>query len=77
MIGVDTNVLVRYGVEDDAEQTKRADSLLRRALAKGEAIFISEIVVCEFVWVLESAYRVRRAEIADTLANLILPRGLD
>jgi len=70
MIGVDTNVLVRYIVEDDAEQTKRADALFRRALAKGEMIFISEVVLCELVWVLESAYRVHRAEIADALANL-------
>jgi predicted nucleic-acid-binding protein len=70
MIGVDTNVLVRYIVEDDAAQTKRADALFRRALAKGEAIFISEVVLCELVWVLESAYHVHRAEIAEALANL-------
>jgi predicted nucleic-acid-binding protein len=71
MIGVDTNVLVRFLVEDDAEQTKRADALFRRALARDEKIFISEVVLCELVWVLDAAYHLPSAEIADLVTNLM------
>jgi predicted nucleic-acid-binding protein len=70
MIGVDTNVLARFVVEDDSRQTERANAMFRRALAKGERIFISDVVLCELVWVLSSAYRVPRDEIAEVLANL-------
>lgn len=77
MIGVDTNVVVRYLVEDDAEQTKRAEALFRRAAAKGETIFVSEVVLCEIVWVLESVYRVQRREIADLLDNLMRAKQVE
>jgi predicted nucleic-acid-binding protein len=77
MIAVDTNVLVRYLVEDDAEQTRRAESLFRRALAAGEAIFVSEIVLCELVWVLKTAYRLRREEIVDMLATFVRAKQLE
>lgn len=70
MIGVDTNLLVRFLVEDDAHQSKRAGQLFRRALAKGERLFISDVVLCEVVWVLEGAYRVPRGEIAALLLDL-------
>jgi predicted nucleic-acid-binding protein len=77
MIGVDTNVLVRYLVEDDEEQTKRAEALFRRASAKGETIFVSDVVLCEIVWVLESVYHVRRGEIADLLENLMRAKQVE
>jgi predicted nucleic-acid-binding protein len=77
MIGVDTNVVVRYLVEDDERQTKRAEALFRRAVAKGETIFVSDLVLCEIVWVLESVYRVQRSEIADLLENLMRARQVD
>jgi len=71
MIGVDTNVLARFIVEDDVEQTKRATSLFRRALAKAEKVFVSDVVLCELVWVLDAAYHVPRVEIADALTDLL------
>ena len=77
MIGVDTNVLVRFVVDDDALQAKRADALFRRAIAKGERVFISDAVLCELVWVLDAAYRFRRTEIAEALANLIRATGVE
>ena len=52
MIALDTNVLVRFIVEDDDEQTGRAVLLIHDALAKNEPLFVSEVVLCEVVWVL-------------------------
>jgi predicted nucleic-acid-binding protein len=77
MIGIDTNVLVRFIVEDDEPQTQRAVALFRRALARGERIFISDVVLCELVWVLETVYRVPREEITDALANLIRAKEVE
>ena len=70
MIGLDSNVLVRFLVEDDQAQSAKAARLVARAMATGETLFVSEVVICETVWVLLSAYRVSRAEVADVLARL-------
>ena len=74
MIALDTNVLVRYLVEDDAKQTALATALIDRAITAGDALFISHIVVCETVWVLSVSYRVARQEIALVLRELFRAR---
>ena len=76
MIALDTNVLVRFLVEDDAVQTARATELIDRVADAGERLFVSDVVVCELVWVLDAAYRVRRAEIGSTLAALLRAKQL-
>jgi predicted nucleic-acid-binding protein len=76
VIALDTNVLVRYLVEDDVKQTALAAALIERAVADDETLFVSEIVVCETVWVLSAAYKVGRKEIAAVLRNLFRARHL-
>jgi predicted nucleic-acid-binding protein len=51
MVAVDTNVLVRFLVRDDAKQAARAASLMR-----GNEIWISKTVLLETEWVLRSLY---------------------
>jgi predicted nucleic-acid-binding protein len=70
MIGVDTNVLVRYVVGDDAQQAAIATEMVERAVERGKTLFISQIVLCELVWVLSHAYRFTRAEIVGALQQL-------
>ncbi len=70
MIGVDTNVLVRYIVEDDPEQSPAAVAMIERALKREEPIFIPQIVLCELVWVLSFAYRFKRHAIVGFLQQL-------
>lgn len=70
MIALDTNVLVRFLIEDDAEQLERAAELIERAEAKGEQLFVATIVVCELVWVLSFSYDRSRQEIVDALETL-------
>lgn len=74
MIGLDTNVLVRYLVEDDEEQSRRASELIEGAVERGEELFLSDVVMCETVWVLSSAYGFSRAEICDVLGDLLRAR---
>lgn len=55
MIGLDTNVLVRYAVRDDARQTRLADQLFA-ALDTESPGFLSHTVLVETWWVLRRAY---------------------
>jgi predicted nucleic-acid-binding protein len=70
MIGIDTNVLVRYIVGDDPEQSIAASEMVERAIDRDETLFISQIVLCELVWVLSYAYRFTRAQIVSALQQL-------
>ncbi len=76
MIALDPNVLVRFLVEDDAAQTRRAKRLIQKTEAAGRTCYVSDVVVCELVWVLTSSYRVRRAEIAEVLRKLTTSRQM-
>jgi predicted nucleic-acid-binding protein len=49
VIGLDTNVLVRFVVEDDDDQTSRATKLIEDAVEAGDALYVSEVVLCEVV----------------------------
>ncbi len=76
MIALDTNVLIRFLVKDDEAQSRRATKLIEGAVARDEQLFVSDIVMCETVWVLSSAYRFSRAEIVDALSQLLRARSV-
>ena len=66
-VTLDTNVLVRAVVQDDARQAAAAAKLLREA----ELIAVPTACLCEFVWVLRRTYRLPPALVAGALRNLI------
>ena len=66
MTGLDTNVLLRYLLEDDAAQAARA----QREIERDERFLIDGIVLCEVVWVLETGYGFSRTEIAGALDKI-------
>jgi len=70
VIALDTNVLVRYLVGDDPGQTMQAERLVEEARATGEVVYLSQIVLCELVWVLTGAYDAAKKDILFTL-NLL------
>lgn len=71
MIGLDTNVLVRYLTRDDEAQWRIANDLISGAVEAGETCLINNIVLCELIWVLRSRYRVSRTDLIDTLERLL------
>lgn len=71
MIGLDTNVLVRYIVQDDPAQAARAGALIERSCTTEEPGRIDAVVLCELVWVLEGAYGYGRDIIARVLRQLL------
>ena len=76
MIALDTNVLVRFLVRDDDAQAKRAGALVDRLTEREERAYVSDIVLCELVWVLDRSYRYQRAEIFSAIAALAGARQL-
>ena len=76
MIALDTNVLVRFLVEDDANQTRQAKRLLQREITGDAQCFVPDIVLCELVWVLQTSYKVSRARIGQVLGDLARARHL-
>ncbi|MEK7409080.1 MAG: type II toxin-antitoxin system VapC family toxin [Acidobacteriota bacterium] len=71
MIGLDTNVLVRYLAEDDKAQADRVQRLLAAARTRGEAVYVSLVVLCETYWVLRSVLDRSRSDILDALESLL------
>jgi predicted nucleic-acid-binding protein len=65
-ITADTNVLVRAITEDDAEQSKAAQTALRKA----DIVALTIPTLCELVWVLQG-YKIRPSDIADTIRGLL------
>lgn len=71
MIGLDTNVLVRYLAQDDAKQAARATRLIERELTVAEPGFISLVVLAELCWVLTRLYSASQDEVRETVEGLL------
>jgi predicted nucleic-acid-binding protein len=70
MIGIDTNVLVRYLVRDDQSQFERARKLIDRELDE-EFVVVSLLVLLETEWVLRSRYELMKTEIVAAFSSLL------
>ncbi len=75
MIGLDTNVLIRYLTLDDSDQVAKVDRFLERVTQSGELLLIDMIVLCEVVWVLQASYGLSRAEVAEALRRILEARS--
>lgn len=70
MKALDTNVLVRFLINDDRDQGDRVRTLFEDAEAKGERFLISRAVLLELIWVLSAVYECTRGEVLDALELL-------
>jgi predicted nucleic-acid-binding protein len=71
MLGIDTNVLVRFLVRDDAVQFEKARKLIKREVAAGRRVFVSQLVLLETEWVLRSRYGLPKTEIIAAFSGLL------
>jgi predicted nucleic-acid-binding protein len=76
MIGLDTNILVRYLAQDDPKQSALANSLIEETLTAESPGFVSTVALIELVWVLESGYDRDRAQISSVLELLLRAKPL-
>ncbi len=75
MIGLDTNVVIRYLVQDDPDQSATASALIDE-LTEAEPAYLSLVTVIEIYWVLRRAYRVASGRCAELLSGLLDAREL-
>ena len=71
MIGLDTNVVVRYLAQDDARQAAIATRLIEGSLSADERGFISIVTLAEIVWVMSSNYGASRGSVAEIVEGLL------
>ena len=71
MIGLDTNVLVRYLAQDDRAQSQRATQLIERRLTAEDPGFVSTVAMVETAWVLDRAYGLTDDEIAAAIERTL------
>ena len=71
MLGIDTNVLVRFLVRDDESQFEKARKLIKRDVTAGRRVFVSQLVLLETEWVLRSRYDLSKIEIIAAISGLL------
>lgn len=76
MIGLDTNVVVRYLAQDDPKQSAAATRLFEHTLSPESPGFVSAIVLCELAWVLAECYDADRARIRGAIEGLLASRQI-
>lgn len=76
MIGLDTNVIVRYVTQDDARQSAAASRLFERILTTEQPGFVGLVTLCEVAWVLADCYDAGKARIAAVIEGLLSSRQL-
>ena len=80
MIGLDTNLLLRYLVQDDPTQSPRATEIgeiFERRLTEDEPGFVSLVSILEVVWVLKSLFKRSRQQIANDIEMLLAADTLE
>lgn len=75
MIGLDTNVLVRYFAQDDPAQSRKANALIE-SLTVEHPGYVTQVALVEVVWVLGRAYDTRREEISHVIETLLSTKEL-
>jgi predicted nucleic-acid-binding protein len=71
MIGIDTNVLVRYLAQDNPDQTKIATAFIEDNCTKDNLGFINHITLCEMCWVLKRLYKTPKEQLAGIIEQLL------
>ena len=76
MIGLDTNVVIRYLVQDDKKQSAAATRFIEKSLTTDVPGYINHITLCEIVWVLQRCYDVTKQQLRDIIEGLLTTKQL-
>ncbi len=71
MKALDTNILVRFLIQDDKQQAQTVKTLLSQAENNKQSFFVTLLVVLELIWVLEAVYKVTRKDILLSINELL------
>lgn len=76
MIGLDSNILIRYLVQDDAAQARKVSHFIEESLSPESPGFINQISLCEIVWVLKRRYGVEKPALIHIIDGLLTTKQL-
>ena len=76
MIGLDTNLLIRYLAQDDPRQSAVANRLIETELSEKRVGFITHIVLVEIIWVLESCYNQKKEALVSVIESLLTTKQI-
>ena len=76
MIGLDTNVVIRYLVQDDKKQSAAATRFIEKSLTTDVPGYINHITLCEIVWVLQRCYGLTKQQLRDIIEGLLTTKQL-
>jgi predicted nucleic-acid-binding protein len=76
MIGLDTNVLVRFITLDDETQSGTAKELILKYSGISKALFVNNIVLCELLWVLKKGYKYSKKQLLEVLEVLLTTKEI-
>ena len=76
MIALDTNVLIRFLINDDKKQASITKEVIQKAESTKQPLFVTSLVVLEVVWVLDAVYEAERSDIITAIGDLILMPAL-
>jgi predicted nucleic-acid-binding protein len=71
MIGLDTNVILRYLLQDDPKQTRQVNQIFERQLSDSKPGFVNLATVLEIVWFLRSLFKQTPIQIATHIETLL------
>ena len=71
MKALDTNILIRFLVGDDEVQARKVYLIFKKAESDKKELFVPLLVILEMIWVLESVYEISRADILDSISDLL------
>ncbi len=71
MKALDTNILVRFLVQDDEKQANKVLQLFSKAEQLNQSLYVPLLVILEMIWVLQSAYNASRQDIIQAITNLL------
>ena len=71
MIGVDTNILVRYFTQDEPVQAQVVEKIIENYANSPNSLFINNIVMCELVWVLEKGYKYSKEQVGVVINQML------
>jgi predicted nucleic acid-binding protein len=73
---VDTNIFLRFLLNDDPQKADACEELFRKAIAGKESLLTSDMVVAEIIWVLESYYELEKQDIREKLEKILNTQNL-
>jgi len=71
LIGLDTNVVISYLVQDDKKQSAAANRFIEKSLTTDAPGYINHISLCEIVWVIQRCYDVTRPQVREIIEGLL------